>query len=73
MVLYLQSPSSIKVLSQGVGYAASTTTVSVKSPGDSATFSTKVRRLVANKYKTSSMPAFVVTNFMFNLLLYNNF
>jgi len=46
--------SSVKVLSQGAGYATSTTSVVVRSPGDSATFSTKVRRLVGNKYKTSS-------------------
>ena len=45
--------SSIVVLSQGVGYAATTTNVSIKPPGDSATFSTRVRPLVANKYKTS--------------------
>ena len=43
----------VKVLSQGAGYASSTTTVSVKAPGDSATFSTRVRRLVGNKYSTS--------------------
>ena len=45
--------SSVIVLSSGVGYAATTTNVIVKSPGDSATFSTRVRRLVANKVKTS--------------------
>ena len=47
------SISNVIVLSEGVGYATSTTTVSVKAAGDAATFSTRVRRLVANKYSTS--------------------
>ena len=49
-----RSISSVKVLTQGTGYASSTTSVVVKSVGDSATFNTKVRRLVSNKYFTST-------------------
>ena len=45
--------SDVIVLSQGVGYAATTTVVSVKAPGDAATFSTRVRSLVANKFNTT--------------------
>ena len=44
---------SVVVLSSGVGYASSTTSVGVNAPGNSATFSTRVRQLVANKYSTS--------------------
>ena len=43
----------VVVLSTGVGYTAGGTTVSVKSPGDAASFSTKVRRLSTNQYVTS--------------------
>jgi len=45
--------SSVIVLSSGVGYASSTTSVQVKAPGDAATLSTRVRLLVANKVETS--------------------
>ena len=47
------SIASVVVLSQGVGYAATTTVVAVKAPGDAATFSTRVRQLVANKFNTT--------------------
>ncbi len=52
-VMNAREISSVRVLAQGAGYASTTTSVTVKAPGDSATFSTKVRRLVANKYKTT--------------------
>mgnify|MGYP003148165287 CR=1 FL=1 len=42
----------VVVLSTGVGYTAGGTTVSVKSPGDAASFSTKVRRLATNQFET---------------------
>ncbi len=45
--------SDVIVLSEGLGYP-DTTTVTVKQPGESATFSTKVRRLVGNKFFTST-------------------
>ena len=48
-----QELSDVVVLSEGLGYPQ-TSTVTVKQPGDSATFSTKVRRLVGNKYFTST-------------------
>ena len=45
--------SDVIVLSEGLGYP-DTSTVTVKQPGESATFSTKVRRLVGNKFFTST-------------------
>ena len=47
------SIGSVIVISSGIGYTAGGTTVSVKSPGDAATFSTRVRRLSTNQYATS--------------------
>ena len=44
----------VKILSKGIGYKQATTGVNVVVPGDAATFETKVRPLVANKYVTSN-------------------
>ena len=44
---------SVKVISAGVGYALSTTSVLVLAPGRAATFSSNIRKLTCNKFVTS--------------------
>ena len=48
------SISDIIVVNQGIGYDPATTTITVSSPGNAASFSTRIRELVANKYITSN-------------------
>ena len=47
------SIDKVKVLAAGVGYALSTTTVTVLAPGNAATFASNIRRLTGNKFNTS--------------------
>ena len=47
------SIDKVKVLASGVGYALSTTSVTVLPPGNAATFASNIRKLTGNKFKTS--------------------
>ena len=44
----------VVIVSKGIGYKQESTGVIVRVPGDAATFETKIRPLVANKYVTSN-------------------
>ena len=44
----------VVIVSKGIGYKQESTGVIVRVPGDAATFETKIRSLVANKYVTSN-------------------
>ena len=47
------SIDEVKVLASGVGYALSTSSVTVLAPGNAATFASNIRKLTGNKFKTS--------------------
>ena len=44
---------SVVVISSGIGYSAGNALVTVKEPGDSATFSTRIRKLSTNQFETT--------------------